>query len=95
MRVTFAIALFLGSGVAWAKDKPCQVATEGNSPIAQACAAGGRDAAKDKMKQLVKDANKNGGDFKCGRCHESTKTFELKDNAPEDFEKLLQTAGHQ
>jgi hypothetical protein len=95
MKATVAIALLLGASIAFAKDKPCQVATEGNSPIAQACAEGGRDAAKHKMKELVKAANKNGGDFKCGRCHESTKTFELKDNAPDDLEKLLQIAGHQ
>jgi len=68
------------------------VATEGESPVDQACKEGGRDAAKKKMKELVKAANKHGGDFKCGRCHVDTKRFELKDNADDDFKKLLQQA---
>jgi hypothetical protein len=88
----YVMALVLLGGVAFAKEEPCQVATEGDSPVAQACAAGGRDAAKKKMKEFVKAAHKNGADFKCGNCHVDTKTFKLKDNAHDDFDKLVEAA---
>ncbi len=87
------VGALLLSPLAYAKKKECTVATEGESPMAKACREGGRDAAKKKMKELVGRANKNGGDFKCGRCHEDTKSFKLKDNAPDDLKKLLETAG--
>jgi hypothetical protein len=76
-----------------AADVPCTVATKGNSPVAQACAKGGRAEAKKVMKAAVKTAKSKGGKFDCDDCHKDTDNFELKPNAREDFKKLMALAG--
>jgi hypothetical protein len=91
-----AVAGFLGipclGGLAGGDEDACTIATKGDSPVAKACAAGGRGAAKKKMKALVGAANKAGGDYKCGRCHADMKNYKLKDNARDDFKKLLEAS---
>jgi hypothetical protein len=83
------VCLTIWAGAALANED-CTVATKGDSPVAQACKEGGRDAAKKRMKELVKAANKAGGEFKCPQCHKDMKSYELKDNAKDDFKKLLE-----
>jgi hypothetical protein len=73
-------------------DGPCKYATKGESPVVQACKQGGRAAAEDVMKKLVKSAKANGLAFKCNACHEDMDSFKLKDTAGEDFKKLLAAA---
>jgi len=86
------LSFFAAAVHAGGKD-PCTVATEGDSPVAQACTEGGRGAAKKTMKALVGAAKKAGSEHKCGDCHVNTKSYELKDNARDDFKRLLSAAG--
>ena len=75
--------------VATAGDDKCTVATSGDSPVAKACAQGGRDDAKKVMKEAVKTAKANGKTFTCEGCHKDLETFTLTPNAKEDFPKLM------
>jgi hypothetical protein len=90
-----ALVLFSGAPGAFAAETQCTVATKGDSPVAKACAHGGRDEAKKVMKQAVRDAKRNGGKYACDDCHKSVDDgdFELKPNARDNFKKLLQLAG--
>jgi hypothetical protein len=92
--VTLAALTLLGSARPGpAADARCTIATKGDSPVAQACARGGRTEAKKVMKGAVKAAQAKGGKFDCDDCHKDTDSFELKPNAREDFKKLLALAG--
>jgi hypothetical protein len=90
--VTVAVTLLCVHGGAVA-DQKCTIATKGDSPVAQACARGGRAEAKKVMKGAVKAAKDKGGKFACDDCHKNTDDFELKANAREDFKKLFGLAG--
>jgi hypothetical protein len=90
-----AVGVLCLAGGAAADSAKCTVATKGDSPVAQACARGGRAEAKKVMKGAVKAAKDNGGKFTCDNCHKSLETFELKPNARDDFKKLLEQAGGQ
>ena len=83
-----ALAIALVAGRASADDK-CTIATKGDSPVAKACAKGGRGEAKKLMKEAVKTAKANGKAFKCEDCHKDLETFELTANARDDFAKLM------
>ena len=87
-KLLFATLLF-ASPAAFADDNACKYATKGDSPVAQACKKGGRDAAQEQMKAMVKTAKANGVAFKCIACHEDMDSFKPKANADEDFKKLL------
>ena len=91
MKWMLIAASVLAPAFAYAED--CKVAIEGDSPIAQACRDGGRDAAKKLMKDLVKRA-KAAGDksYDCGRCHKSTRSYELKEGARDALSGLLEKA---
>jgi hypothetical protein len=82
-----SLALTLVVGRASAND--CTVATKGDSPVAAACAKGGRAEAKKVMKEAVKTAKANGKSFTCENCHKDLESFELTKNAREDFGKLM------
>ena len=75
--------------VATAGDDKYTVATSGDSPVAKACAKGGRAEAKKLMKEAVKTAKANGKTFTCEGCHKDLETFTLTPNAKEDFPKLM------
>ena len=84
----------LGSAVAIsgraAADKPCAIATKGDSPVAKACASGGLVDAKRTMRDLVKTGKKAGVKFECDDCHkDDTDYSKLNDNAHKQLEKLL------
>ena len=72
-----------------AEGNKCTIATKGDSPVAQACAKGGVKQAKAAMKGLVKTAKDNGVKFDCDKCHKNDETFELADDARDNFKKLL------
>ena len=82
------LAVALVAGRASADDK-CTIATKGDSPVAKACAKGGRADAKKLMKDAVKTAKANGTTFTCENCHKDLESFELTKNAREDFPKLM------
>ena len=88
LSLAFALAIALVAGRASADDK-CTIATKGDSPVAKACAKGGRGEAKKLMKEAVKTAKANGTTFKCEDCHKDLETFELTKNARDDFGKLM------
>jgi hypothetical protein len=83
-----ALALSLAAGHATADDK-CTIATKGDSPIAKACAKGGRAEAKKTMKEAVKTAKANGKTFTCENCHKDLDNYELTKNARDDFPSLM------
>jgi hypothetical protein len=83
------LALTLVAGRASSADDKCSVATKGDSPIAKACAKGGRTEAKKVMKEAVKTAKANGTTFTCENCHKDLESFELTKNARDDFAKLI------
>jgi hypothetical protein len=90
MKKVLLAALFLVPLTATADDEgPCKIATKGDSPIAQACTKGGRPAAEETMKTMVKTAKAKGVAFKCVACHEDMDSFKLKSNAGDDFKKLI------
>jgi hypothetical protein len=82
------LAFTLVAGRATADDK-CTIATKGDSPIAKACAQGGRAEAKKTMKEAVKTAKANGKTFTCENCHKDLDSYELTKNARDDFPKLI------
>jgi len=88
---TLALASLLLVPLAASADDegPCKIATKGDSPVAQACQKGGRPAAEDAMKNMVKTAKAKGVAFKCVACHEDMDSFKLKASAGDDFKKLL------
>lgn len=83
-----ALALTLVAGRATADDK-CTIAVKGDSPIAKACAKGGRPEAKKTMKEAVKTAKANGKTFTCENCHKDLDNYELTKNARDDFAGLI------
>jgi hypothetical protein len=89
MKKLLLAALLLAAPAAQADDNQCKYATKGDSAVAQACKKGGRDAAGDIMKTMVKTAKANGVAFKCIACHEDMDSFKPKANADEDFKKLV------
>ena len=90
LAVGLSLALtFVVARVASAGDDKCTVATSGDSPVAQACAKGGRAEAKKLMKGAVKTAAANGHKFTCEGCHKDLENFALTANAKDDFKKLM------
>ncbi len=91
-KLTLGLSLALTLVVARAAsagDDKCTVATSGDSPVAQACAKGGRAEAKKVMKGAVKTAAANGTKFTCENCHKDLESFTLTPNAKADFQKLM------
>jgi hypothetical protein len=73
-------------------DKPCNIATKGDSPVAKACASGGLVDAKRTMRDLVKSGKKAGVKFECDDCHKNDVGYDLTPQARENFKKLLAAA---
>lgn len=73
-------------------DKPCNIATKGDSPVAKACASGGLVDAKRTMRDLVKNGKKAGVKFECDDCHKNDVGYDLTPQARENFKKLLAAA---
>lgn len=84
-----AALLVLAPLTARAEDNQCHIATQGSSPVAQACKKDGRKAAGAEMKTLVKTAKAHGTSFKCTSCHTAMDDLTLKKSARDDFKKLL------
>jgi hypothetical protein len=74
---------------AYSGDEPCTTEKFRFSAVRAACERGGRPAAKDLMKSLVKKAKERGEEVKCTSCHKDTKAFVLKDNAVDDMKSMM------
>jgi hypothetical protein len=72
-----------------AQDKPCVIATKGDSPVAQACAKGGLIDAKRVMRDLVKQGKKAGQKYECDDCHKNDTGYDLTPQARDKFKSLL------
>jgi hypothetical protein len=59
------------------------------SQLGAACHSGGRKAAKEVMKGVVKKAKAAGTDLKCTSCHVDMNSFQLKGNAVADLKQWL------
>src|SRR5947207_14462736 len=66
----------------------CTIATQGDSPVARACAEGGTELARKKMKELVSVGRSRGLKFGCDSCHNEDSNA-LTASARADFKKLL------
>lgn len=87
--------LLLGMSPESSAGPRCTIATQGDSPVAKACARGGRDEAAKVMKAAVKAAKANGEKFNCDDCHKDpdASDYTLKPKARDDFKRLLDRAG--
>lgn len=87
----FLTAWLVTAGIvrAGADDNKCSIATKGDSPVAKACADGGFKKAKQVMKELTKKAKAAGLKTECDDCHRDDETYDLADDARENFKKML------
>jgi hypothetical protein len=97
MRRTLALVLVSAAALffsvrAHAEDTKCTIATKGDSPMAKACATGGRKEAAKVMKDMVKAAKAKGTEFKCVKCHKDLDNYELTPEARDDLGKLMAAA---
>jgi hypothetical protein len=75
---------------------PCKLATDGDSPVDQACRQGGIKAAKQAMKDLLRDGRKAGVKHECDDCHTDDADYsKIAKDAKEKFGKLLDAVGKQ
>ena len=62
----------------------------GDSPVAQACSAGGKRRAIELMQTIVRRANAEGFEFECADCHADEDDYaHLRPQADVEFRKLL------
>jgi len=67
----------------------CRLITRTEGPIAEACARGGRPAAKKAMKVLIREATRAGRKYTCPDCHRDLDSYILFPNAQSDFDEML------
>jgi hypothetical protein len=92
MLLVFAVGSVVAISRYAAADKPCAIATKGDSPVAKACASGGLVDAKRAMRDLVKAGKKVGVKYECDDCHKNDTGYDLTPQARENFKKLLAAA---
>jgi hypothetical protein len=73
----------------------CEIATKGASPVAKACAEGGKGSARKEMKRIVKAGRDvgfkvNDQTLDCSHCHDANE-WALKDDARKTFRALLKS----
>jgi hypothetical protein len=74
---------------AYSGDDPCQTKNFHFSAVSSACKSGGRKAAKNLMRSVVKKAKDAGQSVQCNSCHDDMKSFGLKGNAVGDLKQWL------
>ena len=68
---------------------PCKRTTFETKLVKDACAAGGQKAAKDAMKNFLKDAKKKKASLDCKSCHKSlAPNYELKPDGLKTFKEV-------
>jgi hypothetical protein len=89
-------AVAISAGSTAVADKPCAIATKGDSPVAKACASGGLVDAKRTMRELVKKGKNAGVKFECDDCHKNDTGYDLTPQARDNFKKLMSAVeGHK
>jgi hypothetical protein len=74
---------------AYTGPSPCKAARFSVPRVKEACATGGRNAAKGVMKDAVGKALAAGATLKCGDCHAEQKNYTLKEDAVAQLKKWL------
>lgn len=77
------------SSSGYSGDDPCQTKSFHFSAVSSACKSGGRKAAKNLMRGVVKKAKDAGQSVQCNSCHDDMKSFSLKGNAVGDLKQWL------
>jgi hypothetical protein len=73
----------------YAGSDPCRAASFSVPRVRDACATGGRAAAKRVMKDAIGKATAMGRTLKCGNCHSNQRDYSLKSNAVADLKRWL------
>lgn len=68
---------------------PCRAAKFSVSRVREACASGGRPAAKRVMKDAIGKATATGQLLKCSDCHSNQRDYSLKSDAVADLKRWL------
>jgi hypothetical protein len=68
---------------------PCRATSFSVPRVREACASGGRTAAKRVMKEAIGKATATGQVLKCSNCHANQSDYTLKSNAAADLERWL------
>jgi hypothetical protein len=78
---------------AYTGSDPCRAKSFGVPRVRDACASGGRAAAKRVMKDAIGRATATGQSLKCSNCHVDQRDYGLKANALEDLKRWLDGSG--
>jgi outer membrane biosynthesis protein TonB len=84
-----------GAEVATASYKgsdPCRASSFSVPRVREACASGGRAAAKRVMKDAIGKATATGQMLKCSSCHSNQRDYALKGDAVAELERWLETS---
>jgi hypothetical protein len=68
---------------------PCKAPSFSVPRVGEACATGGRSAAKRVMKDAIGKATATGQTLKCTNCHANQRDYSLKSNAVADLKRWL------
>ncbi len=71
---------------------PCRATSFTVDRVREACAGGGRAAAKRVMKDAITKAIAMSHSLKCADCHEDQKDYELKPNAVAELKRWLESS---
>jgi hypothetical protein len=74
---------------------PCRHATSGKSLIARACASGGLPAARDTMRELIREIRGRRGRLDCHACHLDRTSFDLRADARVRLQQVLGRLGRR
>lgn len=74
---------------------PCRHATSGESPIARACTSGGLPAARNAMRDLVRDVRRQRGRLDCHSCHLDRTSYDLRPDARVRLQQVLGLLGRR
>lgn len=72
---------------------PCKAASFSVSRVREACASGGRPAAKRVMKDAIGKATATGQSLKCSDCHANQRDYALKPAAVAELSRWLASSG--
>jgi hypothetical protein len=77
------------AAAAYSGSDPCRAASFSVPRVRDACAAGGRAAAKRVMKDAIGKATATGQTLKCGSCHSNQRNYALKGDAVAELKRWL------
>jgi hypothetical protein len=78
---------------AYGGSDPCRAKSFSLPRVREACASGGRAAAKRVMKDAIGKATATGQSLKCSNCHVDQRDYGLKSNAVDDLKRWLDSSG--